>query len=151
MESTIVKLEKIGFVSCDVRDLAPLLPAEARRLRWRLMEGYEGVEVLMTVDSYQRSVGSFPRTPMDYRWMLVWWTRQFQSVWATYIATEDDSVFDHFSGEYLDWIAPKLLLGFPFALQAVDNSWWLVHSTDEAFLTRLERDFGAERMPYRPR
>lgn len=82
--------------------------------------------------------------------MLVWWTRQSQTIWGTYLAAPDDADLEAFKPEYLHWMDPKDLIPFPFALQAVDNSWWLVHSTDEGFLQRLEQDHGAERMPYRP-
>ena len=146
----MVKVGDLGRISCDVRDLAPLLPSSSHDLRWRLTDGYEGVEVLMTFESCQRGDGPFPQTPMDYRWMVVWWTRQFQSIWGTYLAAVDDAGLLEFEGTYLDWIAPDLLRRYPFALQAVDNSWWLVHSTDEESLRRLERDHRAERMPYRP-
>lgn len=146
----MVKVSRLGGILCDVRVLAPLLPASARSLRWKLADGHEPVEVLMTVEAHERGVGTFPQTPMDFRRMLVWWTRQFQTIWGTYLAAHDDAALDAFEPEYLHWINPTKLLDYPFALQAVDNSWWLVHSTDKSFLRLLEHDYRAERMPYDP-
>ena len=151
VESTVVKLPSPGQIGCDVRDLASLLPASARDLRWRLADGHEPTEVLMTLESFEKGNGPFPEGPMDHRWMLVWWTRQLQSLWGIYLAAIDDATLLDFEAEYLDWIAPDALRPYPFALQAVDGGFWLIHSTDKDFLQRLERDHRAERMPYRPR
>jgi hypothetical protein len=144
MEFSVLKIADTpnGF-AIDIEDLQPLLPPAADGLRWGVADAHERYEVLL--DDH----GTVSRRPRNFTEMKVLWSAVHQTIWGTYVAARDDATLATFPGEYLDRIRPATLARFPFLLQAVDSSFWLVHSTHPEFLAAVEARFTAvTRMPY---
>ena len=135
-----------GF-ALDIEGVAPLLPTSAERLLWSLDDADSPAQfVAIDVDAPEI------RMPYPYSRMQAFWKGVTQTIWGTYVAAEDEATLAAFSGDYLFRIAPDVLMRYPFLLQAVDSSFFLVHSTDMAFLLRVEESFNeVVRTTYLPR
>ena len=124
-----------GF-AVDIEGIAPLLPTSAERLLWSLDDANSPAQ-LVAIDVDAPEI----RMPYPYSRMQAFWKNVTQTIWGTYVAAEDEATLAAFSGDYLFRIAPDVLMRYPFLLQAVDSSFFLVHSTDMAFLNRVEESF----------
>ena len=88
---------------------------------------------------------------MNFGEMSLWWSRLLQTFWGTYVAAETDAALDRFPSNYLFRIEPEVLADYPFAIQACDVSYWLIHSTDVGFLQSVVQTFPqAVAMTYEP-
>ena len=137
MGRTVLKISDLpnGF-AVDIGDVAPLLPVSAQTLRWSLDDA-DAPAQLVSVDAKMPEV----RVPYAFARMAAFWETLLQTAWGTYVAAPEDATLASFSGDYLFRITPEELLRFPFLLQAVDSSFFLVHSTDAEFLRRVEERF----------
>ncbi|GEM_PF-5145402 len=134
---TVLKIaDTLDGFAIDIDDLEPLLPESARALRWALADAHEAAWILGPAMEHVEPEGA-----LCFEAMQRFWKGVHQTVWGTYVAAVDDAILAAFPGDYLDRIAPETLARYPFLLQAIDSSFWLVHSTDESFRQRVEARF----------
>lgn len=123
-----------GF-ALDIEGVAPLLPTSAEKLLWSL-DDVDSPAQLVAIDAEAPEA----RMPYSFVQISAFWSGITQTIWGTYAAA-DKATLATFPGDYLFRIAPDVLMRYPFLLQAVDSSFFLVHSTDMAFLNRVEESF----------
>jgi hypothetical protein len=140
----------------DIRHLLALIPEDGPRLAWSVFPMGMGTEITWDADGFQgEDAEEFcwqvdeSATGMVMAWqeLVALAAAVHQTVWGTYVGCQSEAAFDGLAklhGDdwmYLHQAISAYYEAVELAFQAVDSSFWLAYTRDDAVLQRISDGF----------